>query len=162
MTLFLTPTKTSRAFEEGLLDPDHSIHVGIRGPVYDPSDFQQDEELGFKVIHAMDIQTQGVPHVIERIKKRIGNVPIYISIDIDSLDPAHAPGTGTPEVGGLTTREMQQILNSLKGHVIYGADVVEILPAYDHAQLTSIAGATMCYELVCLMAAQPVERNSKL
>jgi len=108
--------------------------------------------MGFLPIHSMDIQRLGIFKVIELIKTRISNVPLYISIDIDVLDPAHAPGTGTPEIGGLTSRELQFILHSLANNFIVGADVVEVSPAYDHAELTSIAAANICYELISLMA----------
>ena len=97
-------TPFRRAAEEGLFDDQASMHVGIRGPLYSREDLQQDAELGFKVIHCDELEEHGPDHVAKRIRDRVGNVPLYLSIDIDVLDPAHAPGTGTPEIAGLTTR----------------------------------------------------------
>jgi len=90
--------------------------------------------------------------VVDRIRQRVGNLPVYLSIDVDVLDPAHAPGTGTPEPGGLTTRELQTIVRGLVGLDVVGADVVEVAPAYDHAELTSLAAANMAYEILGLLA----------
>jgi agmatinase len=100
----------------------------------------------------LDIARRGVDEAIDRIRQRLGDRPVYLSIDIDVLDPAHAPGTGTPEVGGLTTRELQLILHGLTDLRIIGADVVEVSPAYDHAQLTALAAASTVYELLALLA----------
>jgi len=96
----------------------------------------------------------GVQHVVERIRERIGDHPVYLSVDIDVLDPAHAPGTGTPEIAGMTSRELVGVLRGLAGANIVSADVVEVAPAYDHAEITSLAAATMAYELVNLFACQ--------
>ena len=93
-----------------------------------------------------------MPRAIERIRDRVGDRPLYVSVDIDVLDPAHAPGTGTPEPGGLTTRELQELLRGLDGLEIHGADVVEVAPAYDHAELTALAAAQVAYELLALLA----------
>ena len=111
-----------------------------------------DEELGFKVIHCDELQKEGIDHVVKRIKKRVGDNPIYLSIDIDVLDPAHAPGTGTPEVAGMSSRELLGILRGLAGLKIVSADVVEVATAYDHAEITSLAAATIVFELINLMA----------
>src|SRR5690625_2231004 len=94
----------------------------------------------------------GVSEVITRLRERIGERPLYISVDIDVLDPAHAPGTGTPEAGGLTSRELLEILRGLRGLNIVGADVVEVAPAYDHAEITGIAASHVAYDLITLMA----------
>ena len=94
----------------------------------------------------------GTATVIERLLERVGEVPVYVSVDIDVLDPAHAPGTGTPEAGGLTSRELLGILRGLAGMRLVGADVVEVAPAYDHAEVTTVAAAHICYELLGLMA----------
>jgi agmatinase len=149
---FTHGTPFRRAAEEGLFDTEGSIHVGIRGPVYGPSDLERDAELGFKTISCDDIQTLGIDAVAERIRARVGDRPVYLSIDIDVLDPAHAPGTGTPEVAGMTSRELLMILRRLIGINLIGADVVEVAPAYDHAEITSLAAATAVYELACLIA----------
>jgi len=100
----------------------------------------------------MDVERIGIDGVAAAIRERVGDGPMYASIDIDVLDPAHAPGTGTPEAGGLTSREMLGILRGLAGMQLVGADVVEVSPAYDHAEMTTIAAAHICYELLALMA----------
>lgn len=144
-------TMFRRAFEEGLLVEDRSMHVGIRGPVYDKDDFIRDHEFGFQIIRCSDIDTMGIPAVVQRIKDRIGDTPVYLSIDIDVLDPAYAPGTGTPEMGGMHSREILQTLRGLSGLNIVGADVVEVAPAYDHADITSLAAATLVFEMMSLL-----------
>ena len=148
-------TPFRRAAEEGLLDLDRSMHVGIRGPLYTDADLGRDAELGYRVVSTAEISRQGVPAVIERIRARVGEGPVYLSVDIDVLDPAHAPGTGTPEPGGLTTRELQELLRGLAGLPIVGADVVEVSPPYDHAELTALAAAHVVYELLALLAIRP-------
>lgn len=141
-----------RAAEEGLLDPERCLHVGLRGGVYDRSELEEDGVLGFQVIRSDDFQFQSVPEIIERIRARISGGPVYVSIDIDVLDPAHAPGTGTPEVSGITTRELFNTLRGLTGLGVVGADIVEVLPAYDHAQLTGLAAAHTTWELLAILA----------
>jgi agmatinase len=145
-------TPFRRASEEGLFVDDVSMHVGIRGPLYSRDDIKQDEELGFRVIHCDDFQTEGVDSIVGRIRDRVGDHPLYLSIDIDVLDPAHAPGTGTPEVAGMTSRELVNVLRGLAGTNIVSADVVEVAPAYDHAEITALAAATVVYELINLFA----------
>jgi guanidinobutyrase / D-arginase len=144
-------TPFRRAAEEGLFLDGRSMHVGIRGPLYSARDLEEDAGLGFGVVHAMDIEREGVDAVVARIRERVGDAPLYLSIDIDVLDPAHAPGTGTPEAGGLTSRELLAILRGLAGMPLVGADVVEVAPAYDHAEMTTVAAAHVCYELLALM-----------
>ena len=147
-------TPFRRAAEEGLFRTDASIHVGIRGPLYSRQDLQNDADLGFKVVHCDEFQEQGVDHVVKRIRDRVGEHPLYLSIDVDVLDPAHAPGTGTPEIAGMSTREMLGVLRGLADLRLVGGDVVEVAPAYDHAELTSLAAATICYEMINLFARQ--------
>lgn len=144
-------TMFRRAFEEGLLIEDKSMHVGIRGPVYDKDDFVRDHEFGFQILRCSDIDEIGVPAAIQRVKDRIGDTPVYVSIDIDVLDPAYAPGTGTPEMGGLHSRELLRLLRGLNGLNIVGADVVEVAPAYDHADTTSLAAATLVFDYMALL-----------
>ena len=148
-------TPFRRAGEEKLFLDHASMHVGIRGPLYSRNDLINDEELGFKVVHCDEFQTEGVEHVIRRIKERVGNNSIYLSIDIDVLDPAHAPGTGTPEIAGMSSRELVNVLRGLAGLNIISADVVEVAPAYDQAELTSLAAATIVYEIINLLARSP-------
>ena len=145
-------TPFRRAREEGLFLDDASMHVGIRGPLYSRDDLKEDADLGFKIIHCDDFQTQSIDQIVKRIRDRVGDNPLYLSIDIDVLDPAHAPGTGTPEIAGMTSREMLNILRGLSGMNLVSADVVEVAPAYDHAELTSTAAATIVYELINILA----------
>lgn len=145
-------TPFRRASEQGLLVKDHSAHVGIRGSLYDRADLLEDAELGFTVVHCRDIDRIGVDGVIERVIERVGEHPVYVSIDVDVLDPAFAPGTGTPEIGGMTSRELVAVLRAMRGLNIVAADIVEVAPAYDQAEVTAVAGANLAYELVTLMA----------
>jgi agmatinase len=145
-------TPFRRAVEEGLLAPGHNAHVGLRGPLYSQHDLDADRELGFAAITTAEVARRGVDEAIDRIHQRVGDLPVYLSIDIDVLDPAHAPGTGTPEPGGLTTRELQLILRSFTDLRLVGADIVEVAPAYDHAELTALAAANLAYEVLGLYA----------
>jgi agmatinase len=145
-------TPFRRASEEGLLALNRSAHIGIRGPLYTTADLLQDRELGFAAVSTVDVARRGVDDAIDRVLERVGDLAVYVSIDIDVLDPAHAPGTGTPEPGGLTTRELQMILRGLDALDVVGADVVEVSPAYDHAELTALAAANVVYELLGLFA----------
>ncbi len=145
-------TPFRRASEEGLLARDHCAHVGIRNSVYALADFDDDRRLGFATVSTLDVARRGVDEAIDRVRDRVGDLPVYVSIDIDVLDPAHAPGTGTPEPGGLTTRELQMILDGMADLDLIGADVVEVSPAYDHAQLTTLAAANVIYELLGMFA----------
>jgi agmatinase len=145
-------TPFRRAVEEGLLDMDALCHVGIRGPLYGREDLGDDEALGFGIISTREVARHGVDAAVERMRDRIGDRPLYLSTDVDVLDPAHAPGTGTPEAGGLSSRELLELLRGLDGLRIIGADVVEVAPAYDHAEITSIAAAHIAYEYISLLA----------
>jgi agmatinase len=146
-------TPFRRASEEGLLDKGSCIHVGIRGPLFSTADLDQDTEQGFTVISAPEADHLGIAGIAERIAARVGDRPTYVSVDIDVLDPAHAPGTGTPEAGGLTSRELLGVLRSFAGLNLIGADIVEVAPSYDHAQITGIAAAHVGYELLSALAA---------
>lgn len=148
-------TPFRRAAEEGLFLHDRSVHVGIRGPLYAPSDLTEDAELGFAVVRATELETSGITGVVQQIRARVADAPLYISIDIDVLDPAHAPGTGTPEAGGLTSRELLGILRGLARCHLVGADLVEVAPAYDHAEITAIAAAHVAYEILTLLLLSP-------
>jgi agmatinase len=145
-------TPFRRATEEGLLDLDCSAHVGTRGPLYATNDLDQDRELGFASVTSFDVARRGVDEALDRVRSRVGERPVYVSVDIDVLDPAHAPGTGTPEPGGLTTRELAMLLRGLDGLNLVGADVVEVSPPYDHAELTALAAANVVYEMLGLFA----------
>ncbi|GAA4823576.1 agmatinase [Tomitella cavernea] len=145
-------TPFRRASEEGLIDLRRSVHVGTRGPLYSEYDLRDDAVLGFQVIPADTYETEGAAGVAHRMLRRLGDGPVYVSVDVDVLDPAHAPGTGTPEAGGLTSRELLLTLRALAGRGLLGADVVEVAPAYDHAEVTGIAAAHVVYELLALLA----------
>lgn len=140
-----------RAADEGLMDLDHCQHVGIRGGIYDPVELEDDARAGFEIISSQEFQERPLQQIIDQIRRRLGDVPVYISVDIDVLDPAHAPGTGTPEVAGVTTRELFTVLRGLRGLRIVGGDVVEVAPAYDHAGITGLAAAHTAWELITLM-----------
>src|SRR5579875_870751 len=141
-----------RAFEEGLLVPDHSVHIGIRGPLYSGQDLEDDARFGFQIVRASDLEVKELEEVVASVIARVGDVPVYLSVDIDVLDPAFAPGTGTPEMGGLTSRELLRLLRSMDGLPLVAADVVEVAPAYDHAEITALAAATVVFDVVTLMA----------
>ncbi|KAI5812919.1 arginase family-domain-containing protein [Pyronema omphalodes] len=141
------------AAREGLLKNDTNIHAGIRTTLSGPSDYTNDRYCGFTLIEAREIDSIGVQGVIDKIIARVGFVnPVYLSIDIDTLDPAFAPGTGTPETGGWTTRELRAIIRGLEGVNFVGADVVEVSPAYDtNAELTTMAAADVLFEVMGVM-----------
>ncbi|MCT9929231.1 agmatinase [Planotetraspora sp. A-T 1434] len=147
-------TPFRRAVEEGILDTEALSHVGTRGPLYGRKDLEDDRRMGFGIVTSADVMRRGVDEIADALRRRIGGRPLYVSIDIDVLDPAHAPGTGTPEAGGLTSRELLEILRGLAGSDLIGADVVEVSPAYDHAEITSVAASHVAYDLVSLLALQ--------
>jgi agmatinase len=163
-TYFNAPTTHGtifrRAFEENLLNEDHSIHVGIRGPLYAREDLDDDRRFGFRTVRASDVDVLGLPGTIEAITERVDDLPVYLSIDIDVLDPSFAPGTGTPEVGGLTSRELLRVLRGLTSLNLVSADVVEVAPAYDHAEITSLAAATVIFDIATLMSARTAKTGT--
>ncbi|MDT7609550.1 MAG: guanidinobutyrase / D-arginase, partial [Pseudonocardiales bacterium] len=150
-------TPFRRAAEEGILDTSALCHVGTRGPLYGQHDLAEDRRLGFGIVTSGDVLRRGIDETVDALRQRIGDRPLYISVDIDVLDPAHAPGTGTPEAGGMTSRELLEILRGLAGLKLVGADVVELAPAYDHAEITAIAAAHVTYDLVSLLALEFVK-----
>lgn len=145
-------TPFHHASQEGLIDPKQSVQIGIRSPTdNDTMDYTRDE-LGFTIVSAEDVHMNGVAHVVETIKKTVGDNMAYLTFDIDGLDPSQAPGTGTPEVGGLFTWQALAIIKQLGDMNWIGMDLVEVAPAYDHAQITSLAGATLVWTYLCLLA----------
>ncbi|KAI0275301.1 Arginase/deacetylase [Gloeopeniophorella convolvens] len=143
------------ANEEGLMT-NTSIHAGIRCKMIGEADMDSDEQVGFKVISTDDIDDIGIKEVIRRIRARIGDSPVYLSLDIDVIDPGLAPATGTPETGGWTTREVKRIIRGLAGLNFVGADLVEVAPAYDNADVTSIAAADIVHDFLSLfVSAEP-------
>ena len=141
-----------RAAEEGAIDPHHSVQIGLRGSLYAPDDLAQNAELGFSTLLARDFDAAGVAGALELARARLRS-PVYVTVDIDVLDPAFAPGTGTPEAGGLSSRELLATLRGLAGVGldVVGADVVEVAPPYDPAGVTALAAANAAYELVGLL-----------
>lgn len=142
-----------------------SVHAGIRTRLFGPQDFTYDNEtVGFQVISAEDLDDYGMPRILDYIRKRVGESPVYLSVDIDVIDPSMAPGTGTPEVGGWTTREVKRLIRGLAGLNIVGADVVEVSPSYDHADITGIAAADIVYDILNMMQMDepPALRNGPL
>lgn len=145
-------TPFRRAFEEGLFDSRGGFHVGIRNSVYSPDDYVSDGEIGFRVLSSEDVAERGPVEVAGLLAEALSGSPVYLSVDIDVLDPAHAPGTGTPEAGGLSSRELLGIIRRLGDLTIASADIVEVAPAYDHAEITAMAAATVGYEILSLFA----------
>ena len=148
-------TPFRRAAEEGLIDAEHSMHVGLRGPLYSRLDLDESEQMGFAAVHCRDFVRRPIDDVVDRVRARLGNRPVYVSVDIDVLDPAFAPGTGTPEAGGMSSAQLLEVLRGLAGLHVVGADIVEVAPAYDHAEITGIAAAHTAYELLSLLPGRP-------
>lgn len=149
---FFHGTPFRRAVEEGLVDPARMIQVGIRGPLYGPEDFAFHDQHGIEVIRIEAVKEQGVAWAAGRLGRLRGG-PVYCSFDIDSVDPAYAPATGTPEVGGLSSWEALALVRGLAGLTLVGADVVEVSPPYDGpGQITSLLAANLLFELVSLLA----------
>jgi guanidinopropionase len=145
-------TPFRRAIEEGLLDPKRTVQIGIRGALYGESDNDWGTAQGIRVIDIDEMYRMGIEAVIAEARRVAGDGPTYISFDVDGLDPVYAPGTGTPEIGGFTTFEAQQMLRGLRGLNLVGGDVVEVSPPFDPSGNTAIVGATMMFEILCLLA----------
>lgn len=153
-------TPFRRAVEEGLLDPRRSLLAGMRGPLYSAADLDEPREMGFEIIAGEELQELSAAEYGARVRARIGEGPVYMSFDVDVLDPAFAPGTGTPEVAGLYPREVLGFLRSLAGIPFTGFDVVEVSPPYDSpGQVTALNAAAVAYEMLALLA---VARSSRL
>jgi len=145
-------TPFRRAVEEGLLDPKRVVQIGIRGSIYGPGDMDFAESTGMRVIYMEEFCKLGEDKVIAETRRVVGDGPTYISFDVDGLDPVYAPGTGTPEIGGISTREAQHILRGLQGLNLIGGDVVEVSPPFDPSGNTALVGATLMFEIMCLLA----------
>lgn len=141
-----------RAVEAGLLDPAHTIQIGIRGAQNTDEGWRYSLESGMRVVFIEEFDAAGVQAIIAEARRVVGDGPAYLSLDVDGLDPVYAPGTGTPEVGGLSTRETLALLRGLEGLDFVGADVVEVSPPYDPSGNTALLGATLMYECLCLLA----------
>ncbi|GAB4580486.1 MAG: agmatinase [Anaerolineales bacterium] len=141
-----------RAVEEGLIDREAYLQIGIRGPVSGPEDYADATRLGAEMITIGRAFEMGVPAIIERIHAKMGSRNVYVTLDIDATDPAYAPGTGTPEVGGFTSFQMLQMVRGLKGLNLVGFDLVEVNPQYDHGDITAILAANLVFEFLSLLA----------
>jgi guanidinopropionase len=140
------------AVQDGLLDPKRTVQIGIRGGQNTMDGIEFSQHHGMRVVFIEEFAALGVERVIAEARKVVGDGPTYISFDVDGLDPVYAPGTGTPEVGGITTLEAQRLLRGLRGLNLIGGDVVEVAPPYDQTGNTALVGATMMFEIMCLIA----------
>jgi len=144
-------TPFRRAYDEMLIDPARVWQIGLRGTGYGPDDFDEARDWGFHVVQAEEIWHKSTAPLAARIKAALGTGPVYITYDIDSLDPAYAPGTGTPEIGGLTTPQAVELIRGLAGLDIVGCDLVEVSPPYDPSGNTALVGANLLYEMLCIL-----------
>ena len=149
---FMHGTPFRRACEDGLIDPNRTIQIGIRGAQNTDEGWTYSLEQGMRVVFMEEFTELGVDAVIAEARRIVGDKACYISFDVDGLDPVYAPGTGTPEVGGITTVEAQKLLRGLRGLQLIGGDVVEVAPPFDQSGNTSLVGATLMYEILCLLA----------
>jgi guanidinopropionase len=152
-------TPFRRAIEEGVLDPKRTVQIGIRGGLYSKDDGQWGLDQGIRVIGIEEFHDLGVDAVIAESRRVVGDGPTYVSFDVDGLDPVYAPGTGTPEIGGLTTFEAQKMLRALRGLNLIGGDLVEVAPPFDPSGNTALVGATLMFEILCVLA-DAVQRNN--
>ena len=155
-------TPFRRAVEEGLLDPKRTIQIGIRGSIYSEDDMAFAEGSGMRVVYMEEFARAGVERVIAEARRVAGAGPCYISFDVDGLDPVYAPGTGTPEIGGLTTLEAQHLIRGLEGLNLIGGDVVEVSPPFDPSGNTALVGASMMFEILCVLAKAVAERRKPI
>ena len=149
---FMHGTPFRRAHEDGLIDASRTIQIGIRGAQNTPEGWDYSLEQGMRVVFMEEFTKLGVDAVIQEALKVAGSGPTYLSFDVDGLDPVYTPGTGTPEIGGITTIEAQALLRGLRGLDFIGGDVVEVAPPFDPSGNTSLVGATLMYEILCLLA----------
>ena len=154
-------TPFRRAIEEGVLDPARIVQIGIRGSTYSADERDWPLQQGIRMISIEEFEDLGIDAVIAEALRVVEKGPTYISFDIDSLDPAYAPGTGTPEFGGFTSREVNRMLRGLRGVNLVGADVVEVSPPFDPSGATALAAANIAFELLCLLAEAVASRNRR-
>jgi guanidinopropionase len=157
--LYTHGTPFRRAIEEGLLDPQRVAQIGIRGSLYAPDEHVWAKERGVRIFYMEEVVQRGVADVMAEARQIVHGQPTYVSFDVDCVDPSMAPGTGTPEVGGFTTREAQQLVRLLDGLDVVAADVVEVSPPFDVGNLTALLGATIMFELICVIARRIAARN---
>lgn len=147
------------AIRDGFVDTDAYVQVGIRGPQSNEDELKEAESLGADVLTIEKCFELGTSAVVDHIRQKIGDRPVYVTLDIDSIDPAYAPGTGTPEVGGFTSFQMLQLVRGLAGLNVIGADLVEVNPHYDHGAITSILAANLAFELLSVMGKKLVKTS---
>lgn len=152
--LYTHGTPFRRAIEEGLLNPERVVQIGIRGTMYDGEDIQWGRQQGVHIITIETLMDQGMDAIMAQAAAVVGNHPTYVSFDIDALDPAFAPGTGTPEIGGFSTFQAQRMIRKLYGLNLVGADLVEVSPPFDASGGTAYVGASLMFELLCALAAR--------
>ncbi|KQP91802.1 agmatinase [Methylobacterium sp. Leaf117] len=145
-------TPFRRAIEDGVLDPRRMVQIGLRGSIDSVDELDWARDQGVRIVPMEAVIARGLPEVLAEARSVVGTAPAYLSFDIDALDPAYAPGTGTPEMGGFTAREALQIVRALRGLDLIGADVVEVAPPLDPSGITALAGATLTFEILCLLA----------
>ena len=153
-------TPFRRAVEEGLLDPKRTIQIGIRGSLYTKNDYDYVHETGIRMIAIEEYFEMGVDAVIEEARRVVGDGTTYISFDVDGLDPVYAPGTGTPEIGGYSTFDAQKMIRGLRGLNLVGGDVVEVAPPFDPSGNTALVGATIMFEILCVLGEAVAARRS--
>jgi agmatinase len=146
-------TPFRHALREGLIAKDKYIQVGIRGSLSGENDYAEARELGARIVTIHDVMQKGIDTIVDEIRATLTG-PLYVTLDIDSADPAYAPGTGTPEVGGLSSYQLLQLVRGLRGLDLVGCDLVEVCPAYDHGDITAILGANLVFEYLSLLALQ--------
>ncbi len=145
-------TPFRRAVEENLIDTDAYLQIGIRGSTSDLNDYAMATQLGARLLTIGDAMKMGTEKIVETIHQTVGNRPVYVSFDIDSVDPAYAPGTGTPEVGGFTSFQALEMVRGLNGLNLIGFDLVEVNPLFDHGEITAILAANLAFEFLSLLA----------
>ena len=144
-------TPFRRAVEAGVLDCDRVVQIGVRGTGYEADDFDWSRRQGFRVVQAEECWHRSLEPLMDEVRDQVGGGPVYLSFDIDGLDPAFAPGTGTPEVGGLTVPQALEVIRGCRGLELVGCDVVEVAPIYDVSGTTSLVGANLLYEMLCVL-----------
>lgn len=152
-------TTFRRGVEEGLIDPKRTIQIGLRGSRFSPDDIKWGEDQGFTCITFEDYERMGREKVIAKIHEVLGSGPTYMTIDIDGIDPAWAPGTGVPEIGGLTPREVQVMVRSLQGMHLVGGDICEVAPCFDPTGITAVTAANLMWEMLCVLADSKAARG---
>lgn len=145
-------TPFRRALEEGLIDPFHSIQIGMRGSIYYPDEFEMSKELGFQVISAQELHKMTPEKLGQKIRERVGDTKVFVTFDIDFVDPAYAPGTGTPEVGGFTSYEALEYIRQLRNLQMVAFDIVEVAPEYDCSEITAYLAANIGFEFLSMLA----------